>query len=293
MSRDRKIGSAVPIQSPIKWSARNGKSFQFLKTFSPPPPLGLLHGRIVAEHRGNIDRRVKWAQTVRPKPNVQRLQQRVLRRLRFFLKVGPFAREEELCSVSYGMKNVEAIDDCDAQKRPGGDINNNSLSGREKKENKRLELLFVTNNIARRKPIENGENESKCKNRNKGGGGAIIKHKSWFYEYSRCEKRSIGGISFLPSSSLCRFKLALCKCTPHPHLPLTTLLAPSTLSGKSCPTLEHACTRAILHHIRHAKWIQTGCRVKAWPTQCRLLIPCSVCNLISTSLVITSSVSGG
>lgn len=167
----RKIGSAVPIQSPIKWSARNGKSFQFLKTFSPPPPLGLLHGRIVAEHRGNIDRRVKWAQTVRPKPNVQRLQQRVLRRLRFFLKVDPFAREEELCSASYGVKNVEAIDDCDAQKRPGGDINNNSLSGREKKENKRFELLFVTNNIARRKPIENGENESKCKNRNKGGGG--------------------------------------------------------------------------------------------------------------------------
>lgn len=125
------------------------------------------------------------------------------------------------------------------------------------------------------------------------GRGAIIKHKSWFYEYSRCEKRSIGGISFLPSSSLCRFKLALCKCTPHPHLPLTTLLAPSTFSGKSCPTLEHACTRAILHHICHAKWIQTGCRVKAWPIQCRLLIPCSVCNLISTSLVITSSVSGG
>lgn len=148
--------------------------------------------------------------------------------------------------------------------------------------------------------ISRGENQSKTEKMNRsakigttGRGGAIIKHKSWFYEYSRCEKRSIGGISFLPSSSLCRFKLALCKCTPHPHLPLTTLLAPSTFSGKSCPTLEHACTRAILHHIRHAKWIQTGCRVKAWPTQCRLLIPCSVCNLISTSLVITSSLSGG
>lgn len=77
----------------------------FLPPPLPSPPLGLLHGRIVAEHRGNIDRRVKWAQTVRPKPNVQRLQ-RVLRRLRFSLKIGPLARSE-LYSVSYGVKNVE------------------------------------------------------------------------------------------------------------------------------------------------------------------------------------------
>lgn len=45
-----------PIQSPIKRSARNGKSFQFQKTFFP-----LLPGRIALD-RGNIDHR---AQTVR------------------------------------------------------------------------------------------------------------------------------------------------------------------------------------------------------------------------------------
>lgn len=75
-------------------------------------------------------------------------------------------------------------------------------------------------------------------------------------------KRSIG-IPFLPSSLRGRFKLALCKCAGYVAAPF------SSSSRKSCPTSEHACTRAMLRDPR-GKLIGTGRRrtsVHTMPTE--------------------------
>lgn len=102
VSKDRS-SAHFPIQSPIRRSARNGKSFQFQKTF-----FSLLPGRIALD-RGNIDRR---AQTVRPKfnvYNVARFLDYVTSKIGHHACSNPrsIAREEELRNVTCRVKNIE------------------------------------------------------------------------------------------------------------------------------------------------------------------------------------------